>query len=577
MKKTGRILLVILVLAVASALLYPSFKWYFLVPTAIKQLAAGSDYQIRDYVRGQAAEDIIILKSLAKENPSGKIDSKYKYLIKNAKSARFLSKKGNPDKWTNYTLISSFPTEESLFEAIESHLREELLGIKAMSSYILQLGLDLKGGLSVILEANLASFEKKSGYVPSSAELSDLLSDDIDVLTARINQFGVSEPNIRLQGNSRILVEISGENDPDSIEDFIRSRGSLTFQIVDNPLTDRVNKEYHSNPSKFIGEDGSIIAPDYIPADRVLVGYYENDNYGIDTLDSLVVLRSDVGLDGAHLKSASVTHDSKTRRPIVTFALDSEGGDIFYAFTGANIGSTLAVVIDGKAKSLARIESAISDSVQISGGFSDDEAQALAVILRTASLPIDLKVVSMQSVGASLGEESVRTALWAILLGLVLVLLFVFIYYGPSGIIADFALLMNLYMMVAILSELHFTMTLASIAGIVLTLGMAIDSNVIIFERMKEIMSITPVGYRVVKASYTKTFWPIMDSNITTLLSAIALAIFGTGSVRGFATTLSIGIACSFFTSIFVSHLLFDLVITEKNKRSVRLSWRRVI
>ena len=575
MKKTGRILLVILVLAVATALLYPTFKWYVLTPAATKQLAAGSDYQIRDYVRGQADKDVRILKSSAKENPDGDVPSEYKYLIKDAKEALSSQRRSNPDKWTNYTLLSSFPNEDSFFSAIEAHYREELLEVKENSNYILQLGLDLKGGMSVLLEADVDGFAEKNGYTPNSAELVSLLNEDITILNSRIDQFGVTEPDIRLQGDDQILIEISGETDPERVNSFLRSRGSLTFQLVDNSLTERVTREYGENPAKFFDEEGGLIAPSYIPEDKMLAGYYVEDDYGIENLESLVVLRREVGLDGAHLKSASVSQDEQTRRPVVNFTLDSEGGDIFYNLTSKNVGASLAVVMDGKVKSVARINSAIRDSVQLSGGFTEEEAQSLAVSLKTASLPIDLKVLSQQAVGASLGDDAVTVSLRAILVGLLLVIIFVVIYYGPAGFIADFALLMNLYMMIALLSALNFTMTLSSIAGIVLTLGMAIDANVIIFERMKEEQAKGALGYQIVKAGFQKAFWTIMDSNITTIIAAVVLSIFGSSSVKGFANTLAIGIVCSLFTALFVSHLIFDLFITEDNMKRVKLSWRR--
>ena len=575
MKKTGRILLVVLVLAVATALLYPTFKWYVLTPAETKQLAAGSDYQIRDYVRGQAEKDVRILKSLAKENPNDEVSSEYKYLIKDAKAELSRQRRQNPDKWTNYALLSSFSGEDSFFSAIEAHYRENLLSVKENSNYILQLGLDLRGGMSVLLEADVDSFAEKNGYIPDSAELISLLNEDISILNSRIDQFGVTEPDIRLQGSDQILIEISGETDPERVDSFLRSRGSLTFQLVDNSLTERVEREFVENKSKFFDSDGNLVAPSYIPENRMLAGYYTEDDYGIENLESLVVLRREIGLDGAHLKSANVSQDEQTRRPVVNFTLDSEGGDIFYNLTSKNTGASLAVVMDGKVKSVARINSAIRDSVQLSGGFTEDEAQSLAVSLKTASLPIDLKVLSEQAVGASLGDDAVRISLRAIFIGFLLVVLFVAIYYGPSGFVADFALLMNLYMMIALLSALNYTMTLSSIAGIVLTLGMAIDANVIIFERMKEELEKGALGYQIVLSGFKKAFWTIMDSNITTIIAALVLSIFGSSSVKGFANTLAIGIVCSLFTSLFVSHLIFDLFITEDNMKRVKLSWRK--
>ena len=200
---------------------------------------------------------------------------------------------------------------------------------------------------------------------------------------------------------------------------------------------------------------------------------------------------------------------------------------------------------------------------------------SLSIVLKTASLPIDLAVVSQQAVGATLGDDSVSVALKAIIIGISLVIIFMIAYYGLSGIVADIALLLNLFMMISVLSALHFTLTLASIAGLVLTLGMAIDANVIIYERMKEELREGKDDYVVVKQGFDRAFWTIMDSNVTTIIAAIVLSIFGSSSVKGFANTLAIGIACSLFTALFVSHLVFDFFITEENGRRIRLSWRK--
>lgn len=575
MKKNGRILLVLLALVVATLLLFPTFKWYVLTDSETKELAAGSKEELRAYSIAHAQKDVEELKAFAKAEPEKKVSKDYDYLIKDAKASLSKRNRSNPKEWTYYNLLSSFSSEEELFSAIEDHYRSWLYDVKENSNYILQLGLDLRGGMSVLLEADVEGFAEKNGYAPSQSELVDLLNEDVLVLNSRIDQFGVTEPDIRVQGGNQILIEIPGETDPERVNSFLRSRGSLTFQLVDSRLTNLVNQEFMANPASFFDADGNLVSPDYIPGGKTLAGYYVEDDYGIENLESLVVLRSEVGLDGSHLKSVNVSQDEKTMRPAVNFSLDFEGGEIFYDLTNANVGASLAVVMDGKVKSIATINSAIRDNVQLSGGFTEEEAQSLAVMLKTSSLPIDLNVISQQSVGASLGDDAVNISLKAILVGLLLVLVFVFIYYGPAGIIADVVLLLNLYLMISLLSALNFTMTLSSIAGIVLTLGMAIDSNVIIYERMKEDREKLVLGYKIVKNGFSSAFWTIMDSNITTIIASIVLSIFGSSSVKGFANTLAIGIACSLFTSLFISHLIFDLIITEENNKRVRLSWRK--
>ena len=579
MKKTGRILLVLLVVVVASFLLYPTVKWYMFTPQAIKELAAGSNLQIREYSRGQASRDVRVLKDKAKTTPNGEVDKEYKYLEKKAKEILKESGKSIPSKWTWFSLLSAFPDEASFFSAVEESYRVEIMNAKNLSGRVLNLGLDLRGGMSVLLDADTTLFEEKNGRAPTEEELTALLVEDIDVLSMRIDQFGVTEPDIRLQGKGQILIEIPGEADPERINSFLRSSGSLSFHLVDDSLTNKVNAEYKKNPSSFIDDDGRLISVDYIPQGKTLLGYYVQDDYGIEYMKSLVVIYDEVALDGSHIENAKVSEGSTNNvsniSPSINFNLDAEGGNIFYAFTSAHKGDSLAVVMDDKVKSVATINSAIRDSVSLTGAFTQEEAQSLAVVLKTSSLPIELKVASQSAIGATLGDDSVKIALKALLAGVLLVIIFMVAYYGLSGLIADFALLMNLFMMIALLSALNFTLTLASIAGIVLTLGMAIDANVIIYERMKEEKATGKSGYEVVKVGFARAFWTIMDSNVTTIIAAVVLIVLGTSAVKGFAVTLAVGIGCSLFTSLLLSHLIFDIFITEESFRQVHLGWRR--
>lgn len=577
MKNIGRIFLVLLVVITATLLLYPTIKWYCFVGNDIKQLSAGSNLQIREYSRGQASRDVRVLKEKASTSGSEALAKEYSYLISDAKASLEKQGRANPDKWTYYSVLSSFKSEGDFVAVVEAHYRKELMKVKNLSNRVLNLGLDLRGGMSVLLEADTASFSDEHGYVPEGTELTALLNDDIDVLSARIDQFGVTEPDIRLQGTDQILIEIPGEADPERVNSFLRSSGSLTFQLVDVSLTNKINADYNRNPSAIVADNGEILTPSYIPAGRVVAGYFMNDDYGIEYMDSLVVLHEEIGLDGTHLESAKVQEASSATnlRPSIVFTLDVEGGNIFNRLTKAHINDQLAVVMDGKVRSVATINSEIRDTVQLTGSFTQEEAQTLAVVLKTSSLPIGLKVMSQQAIGATLGDDSVTIALKALVAGVILVIVFMVAYYGLGGLVADFALLLNLYMMISLLSALNFTLTLASIAGIVLTLGMAIDANVIIYERMKEEQEKGAVGFEVVKQGFGRAFWTIMDSNITTIIAAAMLIIFGASAVKGFAVTLAVGIGCSLFTALILSHLIFDLFVTEENGRQVHLGWRR--
>jgi preprotein translocase subunit SecD len=554
--------------------LYPTIKWYTIVPQETKDLASGSNEQIREYARGQATRELKAIKSLVTSDPSADVPAEYSYLKSIAKDNYKDMSKDTPSSWTIESLCAGFYNEQAMFDAIEQHYRSSLLEVKNLSDSVLQLGLDLRGGMSILLDADVDSYNEKAGKTASASEINALVLQDIEILENRIDQFGVSEPEIRLQGNDQILVEIPGAADPERVNSFLQGKGSLLFQIVDQSLTTELNTYFEENPSEVYTDSGEIKQPDFLPAGKIAAGYYVKDSYGIDELQSFVVLDSEIGLDGIHLESAQTGTNSITAQPVVNFHLDASGGDAFYKFTSTHVGESMAVVMDGKVKSVATINEAIRQDVQISG-FSQEEASDLAIVLRTAALPIELVVSSQQAVGATLGEDAVSAGLKAIAIGLALVVVFMFLYYGLSGLVANLALVLNLVIMLAVLSAFKFTLTLTSIAGLILTLGMAVDANVIIFERIKEELRFGKSSQVSVKTGFGKAFWTIMDANITTIIAALVLSQLGSSSVKGFANTLAIGIVSSLFTALFVSHLIFDTAITDREEANLHITWRK--
>jgi len=574
MKKRDRWIIVLLVLLLCGYFLYPTFKWYTIVPQETKDLASGSNEQIREYARGQATRELRAIKGLVNSDGSAELPAEYSYLESFAKENYRLMNKDVPSNWTVESLCTGFYNEQDMFDTIEQYYRSSLLEVKNLSDSVLQLGLDLRGGMSILLDADVDSYNEKAGKNASSAEITALVQQDIEILQNRIDEFGVSEPEIRLQGSDQILVEIPGAADPERVNSFLQGKGSLLFQVVDDTLTTELNTYFAENPSEVYTESGSIKQPDFLPAGKIAAGYYVKDSYGIDELDRFVVLDEEIGLDGIHLESAQVGTNSITGQPVVNFHLDASGGDAFYKFTSTHVGDAMAVVMDGKVKSIATINEPIRQDVQISG-FSQDEASDLAIVLRTAALPIELIVSSQQAVGATLGEDAVSAGLNAILFGLLLVVVFMFIYYGVSGLVANLALILNLVIMLAVLSAMKFTLTLTSIAGLILTLGMAVDANVIIFERIKEELRFKKSPQSSIRTGFNKAFWTIMDANITTIIAALVLSQLGSSAVKGFANTLAIGIISSLFTSLFVSHLIFDATVTDREGSKLHITWRK--
>jgi preprotein translocase subunit SecD len=302
--------------------------------------------------------------------------------------------------------------------------------------------------------------------------------------------------------------------------------------------------------------------------------FYTKDKYGLDEwTGSYMVIKAEAGLDGNHIESATVSSDAITGQPEVVFSLDKEGGDLFYALTSANVEKTMAVVLDDRVRTGARISGPIQANVKITG-FAADEASNLALILRSAALPVELIVESQQAIGASLGEDSILEGRNAILIGLAAVFVFMLAYYKGAGVNAALAQVLNLYLMFSILSAFNLTLTLPSIAGFVLTIGMAVDANVIIFERIKEELREGKGRKASIDAGFHKAFWAIMDGNITTIIAALFLSQLGTGSIQGFAVSLAIGNMSSLFTALFVSRLLFDFNTDVFKHKSVSIGWR---
>ncbi len=574
MKKTGRLIVVLLVLLICGIFLYPSIKWYAMTPQSTKVLATGSNSQIREYARGEATKDLKILKALVLKDVNANLDKKYSYLKSIAKQNYKDAGASVPSNWTVGTVLNGFSSETALYNTLEAHYRDELLYYKKLSTNVLQLGLDLRGGMSILLEADTDAYTKKTGKTLSNSEVSTLIGQDIEILQKRIDQFGVSEPEIRKQGTNQITVEIPGAANPERVDSFLKGKGSLTFQIVDKELTGKLQDYFLKNPSKVYDDKGKVIKPDFIPVGKMVSGYYTTDEYGLDKLEKYVVLDSEIGLDGSHLESATTSTDSITGRPTVNFKLDNEGGEIFYKLTSNHVKDTLSVVMDGKVKAMATITGPIRNSVQITG-FNEKEARDLSIVLKTASLPIELSVLNQSQVSASLGSDLVAIGLKSGIIGLILVFIFMVVYYRRVGLIADLALLLNIVIMMAVLGAIDFTMTLTSIAGLVLTIGMAVDANVIIFERIKEELREGKNSKASVKSGFGKAFWAIVDSNITTIIAAIILSQFGSGSVKGFANTLAIGILSSMFTALFVSHLIFDAIVDKNKDAKLRITWRK--
>ena len=392
-------------------------------------------------------------------------------------------------------------------------------------------------------------------------------------MTSRIDRFGLSSPTIRQQGEDRIYIELPGSAEADQINSIIQGRGILNFRLVDNEATSNFNAYYYNNPDTTFDIRGNLVNPSIIPDDCEVLGYYTTDAYGLDQREGYLVVKKDVALDGKHIKSADVGAEELTGRPAVTFSLDAEGAEIFGKFTGEHVGENLCIISDNKIKSNATINTAITGgNVQITG-FGQREAQNLRKVLQTAWLDVPLSVESQQVIGASLGEQAIRQGLLAVAVGLLSIMVFMLIWYKGSGINACVSQVLNLYIMFSILSAFNLTITLPTVAGMILTIGMATDANVIIFERIKEERRLGKDRVSSVSAGFDNAFWAIMDSNITTFIAAIFMTQLGSGAVQGFAVSLAIGVVSTVFTALVVSRLIFDFQTEVLKVKNISIGW----
>ncbi len=572
MSKRYRFLIILAALGICFAFLYPTIRWYFLVPKEDQALALGTREQIKSYSMRKAQFELTQLVDLAKDREAP-LPADFNFLKKNARANYKLIGLKAPKNWTAHSVLQAFATEKEALEAIESKYRREVLKLKDVHTSAIQLGLDLSGGMSVIIQANLDSIKARLGRDLGSQDKEAALDQALEVLNSRIDKFGLSEPVIRRQGDDQIYIEIPGAADPERINSIIMGKGRLAFHIEEEEASAKFNSYYAQHPMDTFDGEGNLLDPSIIAQGNWLVGVYDKDRYGIDEFVGYTVIREEVGLDGNHIQSAMVDRDQMSGQPMVTFVLDSEGGELFYKLTSANVGRRMCIVMDDKVKSRATIREAIRERVQLSG-FGYDEAKNIETVLKTAALPVELEPISQQSIGASSGADTIKRGLNALLGGIALVMVFLLIYYKGAGINAVVAQVLNLFIMLSVLSAFSLTLTLPSIAGFILTIGMAVDANVIIFERIKEELRLGKDRKSAVEAGFAKAFWAIMDGNITTFIAAMFLSQLGTGPIQGFAVSLAIGVVSSVFTALFVSRLIFDFGTEVLGQKKLSISWR---
>jgi len=436
---------------------------------------------------------------------------------------------GSPDK----VVVKGVPTEgrKDLLDIVTERLPEYNLSPGAENTYTL-----------TMKPQTLSDLKTKA------------VSQAIETIRNRIDSLGVSEPTIQEHGlgQYQILVQLPGVDDPERVKSIMQSTAMLEIkQVLGGP---------YPSEQAALQDKGGILPPDAILMQGHVTPGTPSDQEAWYLVSRVSAVR------GKDLRDAQPSTD-QNGQPDVTFTLTGEGGQRFYSFTSAHVGEGLAVVLDNKVQEVANIKEAIRDTGTISGGsMTQQAAKDLSMILRSGALPAGIKYLEERTVGPSLGTDSIRSGVNAAIVGMLVVLIFMLIYYRAAGINADIALLLNLVILLGFMGYVGAVLTLPGIAGVILTVGMGVDSNVLIFERIREELRNGKTPPSAVDQGFSHAWVTIVDTHVTTIVSAAILFIFGTGPVQGFAVTLVFGLIANVFTAVFVSRTIFDWILTRKQR-----------
>jgi preprotein translocase subunit SecD len=416
-----------------------------------------------------------------------------------------------------------------------------------------------------IISDRLPDYDASSGAENSwtvsmkAQNLADLknraVEQAIETIRNRIDQLGVSEPVIQEHGlgQYQILVQLPGVDDPARVKEIMQSTAMLEIkQSLGGP---------YSSEQAALQDKGGVLPPDAVLMQGKSIGSRRDQEGG----EQWYLISRASAVTGRDLRTAEPTTD-ENGQPAVRFILTGEGGRKFYSFTSAHVADSLAVILDNKVQEVAVIKEPIHDTGIINGRFTQQEVQDLSMTLRSGALPAGIKYLEERTVGPSLGADSIRSGVRAAVFGMLAVLIFMLIYYHWAGVNADIALILNLVILLGFMGYFGAVLTLPGIAGVILTVGMGVDSNVLIFERIREELRNGKTPPSAVEQGFSHAWITIVDTHVTTIVSAAILFIFGTGPVKGFATTLVFGLAANLFTAVFVSRVIFDWVLSRKQR-----------
>ena len=594
MKKSSRLLILLICLAGGFYFLMPSITWYFVYKEKDRDEASLSGVRLKNEINSRIEKGIKAfsdadagvkeLKVLGKE-----ISRKLKeYNSVSAKKLKLAANATYSDMknvlFDMYSYNNKTEDEKNLLvekvakKALENYYTAEFDAKRKVKNSTIKLGLDLQGGAYAVVTLNF-NHPSVEGKAVTEADKAAALDNAVLMIENRINKFGVSEVSIqKIKEQHKIVINLPGVKETSDLRKIIETVGVLEFKVVSkegSELLSELKRKYDSEGKMFIDDKGNINPEilSQLPPDTEALRVSNKDKYGEDysQVPFIVVSKESLLGDNPKVKTATVDPDNLGRY-VINFTLEGEAVDRWAKATRENIGRQIAIILDDVVLQSPVVQSEIPNgrSQVTLGNLSYEELDDMAKILRSGSLNIPLEIAEENTIGASLGKDSIRSGLFALLIGVIITVVFMIFVYGLGGVVADFALVFNLFFLLAGLGMFNGTLTLPGIAGIILTLGMAVDSNVLIYERVKEEFRSGKSFATSITLGYEKAFWAIMDGNITTFIAAIGISLFGTGAIKGFAVTLCMGVVSTLFTSLFITRLVWDTITSGVNFKTLR-------
>ena len=594
MKKSSRLLILLICLAGGFYFLMPSITWYFVYKEKDRDEAGLSGVRLKSEINTR------IENGLKAFNDANAGDKELKVLKKeisrklkeyNSVSAKKLKLASNASfndmkniLFDMYSYNNKTEEEKNLLvekvakKALENYYTAEFDAKRKVKNSAIKLGLDLQGGAYAVVTLNF-DHPSVEGKATTDADKAAALDNAVLMIENRINKFGVSEVSIqKIKEQHKIVINLPGVKETSDLRKIIETVGVLEFKVVSkegSELLSELKRKYDSEGKMFVDNKGNINPEilSQLPPDTEALRVSNKDKYGEDysQVPFIVVSKESLLGDNPKVKSATVDPDNLGRY-VINFTLEGEAVDRWAKATRENIGRQIAIILDDVVLQSPVVQSEIPNgrSQVTLGNLSYEELDEMAKILRSGSLNIPLEIAEENTIGASLGKDSIRSGLFALLVGVIITVVFMIFVYSLGGIVADIALVFNLFFLLAGMGMFNGTLTLPGIAGIILTLGMAVDSNVLIYERVKEEFRSGKSFTTSITLGYEKAFWAIMDGNITTFIAAIGISLFGTGAIKGFAVTLCMGVVSTLFTSLFITRLIWDTINSGTNFKTLR-------